>query len=149
MLTELSVGRGARPGSRCFASVADRRVKGRTETAHQNPLRPKRGEEFARWRELLPLDPPFGGCRYSGFPVQRQACNSSETKGSGMHEVMDFQLTKQRQEELLHEVERSRLARTVRAARKRRIGRVLVWELKRGAGRLPQAVEDLEGCRIG
>jgi hypothetical protein len=34
MLTELSVGRGARPGSRCFASVADRRVKGRTETAH-------------------------------------------------------------------------------------------------------------------
>ena len=66
-----------------------------------------------------------------------------------MHEVMDFQLTKQRQEELLHEVERSRLARTVRAARKRRIGQVLVWELKRGAGRLPQAVEDLEGCRIG
>jgi hypothetical protein len=51
--------------------------------------------------------------------------------------MMDFQLWKQRREELLHEVEFNRNARALRATCKRRAGRIaaLVWELKRHAGR--------------
>lgn len=55
-----------------------------------------------------------------------------------MHEMMDFQLVKQRCEELLREAERNRQAKALRPARKRRSGRRsgLVWEIKRHAGRL-------------
>jgi hypothetical protein len=55
-----------------------------------------------------------------------------------MLEMMDYQIWKQRREEILHEVEFYRHARALRAARKRRAGRRsgLVWEMKRYAGRL-------------
>jgi hypothetical protein len=55
-----------------------------------------------------------------------------------MHEMMDFQLWKQRREELLCEAELSRQAKALRAPRKRRAGRrsALVWEMKRHAERL-------------
>ena len=52
---------------------------------------------------------------------------------------MDFELWKQRHEEMMREAERHRLAKTLRESRKRRgAGRAspLAWELKRGAGRL-------------
>jgi len=52
--------------------------------------------------------------------------------------MMDFQLWKQRREEVMREVELNRLAKRVRATHKRRAGRIsaLVWETKRHAGRL-------------
>ena len=55
-----------------------------------------------------------------------------------MHEMMDFQLAKRRREEVMREVELNRLAKALRAARKRRTGRgsAVVWEMKRHAGRL-------------
>jgi hypothetical protein len=55
-----------------------------------------------------------------------------------MHEMMDFQLWKQRRKEMLREVERNRRAKALRAARKRGAGRrsALVWEMKRQAGGL-------------
>ena len=55
-----------------------------------------------------------------------------------MHQMMDFQLAKQRHEERLREAESSRQARALRDSRKRRAGRrsALRWELKRHAGRL-------------
>jgi hypothetical protein len=55
-----------------------------------------------------------------------------------MHQMMDFQLWKQRYEEMLHEVEFNRRAKALREARKRRAGRRsgLVWEMNRHAGRL-------------
>jgi hypothetical protein len=63
-----------------------------------------------------------------------------------MHEMMDFQLVKQRREELLREAERNRQARALRAARKRRAGRRsgLVWEIKRHAGRLFKLLRTLK-----
>ncbi len=55
-----------------------------------------------------------------------------------MYEMMDYQIRKQRHEELLREAALSRQARALRATRKRRAGRrsALVWEIKRYAGRL-------------
>ena len=56
-----------------------------------------------------------------------------------MHEMMDFQIWKQRREEVMREAEMNRQAKALRAARKRRAdGRrsALVWEMKRQAGRL-------------
>ena len=55
-----------------------------------------------------------------------------------MREMMSLELAKQRREELLREAEMSRQAKALRAARKLRAGRrsVLVWEMKRQAGRL-------------
>ncbi len=55
-----------------------------------------------------------------------------------MHEMMDFQLVKQRHEEMLREADMSRQAKVLRATRKGRDGRrsALVWEMKRHAGRL-------------
>ncbi len=55
-----------------------------------------------------------------------------------MRELMDLELAKQRHEELLREAERNRLVKALRAARKRHAGRrsVLVWEIRRIAGRL-------------
>ncbi len=55
-----------------------------------------------------------------------------------MHEMMSLELAKQRREELLREAELSRQAKALRAARKRRDGRrsaLVVWEMKRLAGR--------------
>jgi hypothetical protein len=53
-----------------------------------------------------------------------------------MHELMTLELTKQRHEELLREVEMNRWARVLRATGRRGAGRrsVLVWEMKRYAG---------------
>jgi hypothetical protein len=50
----------------------------------------------------------------------------------------DFQVWKQRREELLREVEMSRQAKPLRATHKRRDGQrsALVWEMKRYAGGL-------------
>jgi hypothetical protein len=55
-----------------------------------------------------------------------------------MHEMMDFQLVKQRHAAMLREAELNRQAKALRATRKRRAGRrsALVWEIKRHAGRL-------------
>jgi hypothetical protein len=55
-----------------------------------------------------------------------------------MHEMMTLELAKQRREELLREAELGRLAKALRAARKRGAGRrsALVWEMKRYAGGL-------------
>jgi hypothetical protein len=55
-----------------------------------------------------------------------------------MHEMMDFQLVKERRGEMLREAEMSRQAKALRAARKRREGRrsAVVWEMRRQAGRL-------------
>ena len=55
-----------------------------------------------------------------------------------MHEMMDFQLLKQRREEMRREVGRNRLMKALRATRKRREGRrsAVVWEIKRQSGRL-------------
>ena len=55
-----------------------------------------------------------------------------------MHEMMDYQLLKQRREEMLLEVERNRLVKALRATRRRRTIRIsaLAWEIKRQAGRL-------------
>ena len=52
-----------------------------------------------------------------------------------MHEMMDFQLWKERREELLREAELGRLAKALRATRKGGAGRrsALVWEMKRYA----------------
>ncbi len=52
--------------------------------------------------------------------------------------MMDSQLAKQRREEVMREVKLNRLAKRVRATRKRRDGRrsALVWEMKRHAGGL-------------
>ena len=55
-----------------------------------------------------------------------------------MHEMMSLELAKQRREEMLREVGRNRLAKALRAARKRHAGRrsALAWEMKRQAGLL-------------
>ena len=53
--------------------------------------------------------------------------------------MMDFQIWKQRGEEMMREAEQNRLAKALRDSRKRRgSGRVsaLAWELNRAAGRL-------------
>ena len=55
-----------------------------------------------------------------------------------MQEMMDYQIWKQRRQELLREVGRNHLVKTLRATRKRRAGRrsTLAWEIKRQAQRL-------------
>jgi hypothetical protein len=55
-----------------------------------------------------------------------------------VHQMMDFQLAKQRHEERLREAESSRQARALRATRRWCAGRrsALAWEMKRYAGRL-------------
>ncbi len=55
-----------------------------------------------------------------------------------MHETMSLELAKQCREELLHEVERNRPVKTLRATRRRRTFwiSVLAWEMKRQAGRI-------------
>jgi len=60
--------------------------------------------------------------------------------------MMDYQIWKQRYEEMLHEVEFNRRAKALRAPRKRRAGRraALVWEIKRHAGRLFKLLRTLK-----
>ncbi len=55
-----------------------------------------------------------------------------------MHEMMDSRIWKQRREEVMREVELDRLAKALRATRKRRDGwrSALAWEIERRAGRL-------------
>ena len=55
-----------------------------------------------------------------------------------MQEMMDSRIWKQRRAEVMREVGRNRLVKTLRATRKRRTGResALVWEMKRHAGSL-------------
>jgi hypothetical protein len=56
-----------------------------------------------------------------------------------VREMMDFQIWKQRGEEMMREAEQNRLAKALRDSRKRRgSGTVsaLAWELNRAAGRL-------------
>ena len=62
-----------------------------------------------------------------------------------MHDMMSWELAKQRHEELLREAEMNRRARALRAARKRREGRrsALVWEIKRYAGSLLKSLRAL------
>jgi hypothetical protein len=52
--------------------------------------------------------------------------------------MMDYQIWKQRHEQMLHEVECNRRAKALRATGKRRAGRraALIREIKRHAGRL-------------
>src|SRR5215204_3590257 len=54
-----------------------------------------------------------------------------------MYRMMDFQLAKQRGEEMLREVEMDHRAKALQSTRKRRAGRrsALAWEMKRHAGR--------------
>jgi hypothetical protein len=55
-----------------------------------------------------------------------------------MYSMMDFQLAKQRREEMLRALEMNRQAKTLQATRKQRTSRrsALTWEMKRHAGRL-------------
>ena len=55
-----------------------------------------------------------------------------------MNQMMDYELWKQRREEMLREAEMSRQAKALRATRKWGASRrsALVWEIKRHTGRL-------------
>jgi hypothetical protein len=68
-----------------------------------------------------------------------------------VHEMVDPQLMKLRQEKLLHEAETNRPARALRAGRKRRAdtNRVsaLAWEVKRIAGRLHKLLRALKDAQ--
>ncbi|MGH3086041.1 MAG: hypothetical protein ACRDSJ_01830 [Rubrobacteraceae bacterium] len=60
---------------------------------------------------------------------------------------MDFETWKQHREEMMREAERNRLAKKLRASRKLHgSGRTssLVWELKRGAGRIGKLLTSLK-----
>ena len=66
--------------------------------------------------------------------------------------MMDFETWKQRREEMMREAQQNRLARALRESRKRGgAGRAspLVWELKRGAGRLRKLLRSLGPARKG
>jgi hypothetical protein len=65
-----------------------------------------------------------------------------------MHENVDFQIWKQRREEMQREVELNRRAKALRATRKRRTGRrsVLAWEMKRYAGGLLKLLKALRSA---
>ncbi len=60
--------------------------------------------------------------------------------------MMDFENWKQRHKEMLREAERNRLAKALRAARKRRAGRTWIplWEVRRIAGRLLKLLRPLK-----
>ncbi len=63
--------------------------------------------------------------------------------------MFDFEVWKQRREEMMREVERSRLERASRDSRKRRgSGRVSspLWELKRIVGRLLKLLRSLRNA---
>ncbi len=62
-----------------------------------------------------------------------------------MQQMMDYQIWKQRHEELLREAEIYRQVRALLATSKRRAGRrsALAWELKRHAGRFRKRLKTL------
>ena len=68
---------------------------------------------------------------------------------------MDMQIWKQRRQEMMREVEQNRLAKALRASRKKRrgAGRAwaldwgLAWELERIAGRLLKLLRSLRSAR--
>ena len=62
-----------------------------------------------------------------------------------MQQMMDYQLRKQRREELLREAEMNRQIKALRATGKRRAGRssALAWELRRHAGVLLKLLRTL------
>jgi hypothetical protein len=66
-----------------------------------------------------------------------------------MQQMMDYQIWKQRHEELLREAEMNRQVRALLATGKRRAGRrsALAWELKRHAGRFRKRLKTL--CNVG
>ncbi len=80
----------------------------------------------------------FGAAAPWSYPRDRQTLGE-RSRGEDLrrHEMWDFELAKQRREELLREAERNRLTKELRAGRKRRSGRrsALVWEIRRCAGR--------------
>lgn len=65
-----------------------------------------------------------------------------------IQEMMDFQLVKQRHQEMLREAELRRRAKALRATRKWRKGRrsALVWEMKRHAGGLLKLLRTLRNA---
>ena len=65
-----------------------------------------------------------------------------------MHEMMDYQIWKQRREEMQRQVELNRRAKALRAMREWRDGRTsaLVWEMKRYAGGLLSLVRALKNA---
>jgi hypothetical protein len=65
-----------------------------------------------------------------------------------MQQMRDSRIWKQRREELLREVELNRLAKALRATRKRRDGRrsALAWEIKKQAGRLLKFLRTLRNA---
>ena len=80
----------------------------------------------------------FGAGLWSERRDKGDLIEPSEGGEPRMHEMMDFQLVKQRHEEMLRKAELNRQAKVLRATRKGRDGRRsgLVWEIKRHAGRL-------------
>ncbi|MDQ5830315.1 MAG: hypothetical protein M3324_10760 [Actinomycetota bacterium] len=62
-----------------------------------------------------------------------------------MQQMMDYQIWKQRHEELLREAEMNRQVRALLATGKRRAGRrsALAWELQRHAGRFRKRLKTL------
>ncbi len=63
---------------------------------------------------------------------------------------MDFEIWKQRHEEMMREAERNRLAKALRESRKRRgedRASPLAWELKRGAGLFLKILRSLRSAR--
>jgi hypothetical protein len=63
--------------------------------------------------------------------------------------MADLRIWKQHREEMIREVERNRLAKALRAARKRRSGQrsSVAWEVKRHAGRLAKLAKSLRVLR--
>src|SRR5918995_615586 len=80
----------------------------------------------------------FGAGLWSERRDKGDLIEPSEGGEPRMHEMMDFQLVKQRHEEMLRKAELNRQAKVLRATRKGRDGRrsALEWEIKRHAGRL-------------
>jgi hypothetical protein len=68
-----------------------------------------------------------------------------KARESAVQEMMDYQIWKQRHEELLREAELSRRAKALRAARRRGAGRrpTLAWEIQRQAGRILKSLRTL------
>lgn len=77
---------------------------------------------------------------------QRQPDRGSRRGGPKLHEMMDFEVWKQRREEMLREAEQNRLAKALRDSRKQHsTGRAssLVWELHRAVGLLRKLLRSL------
>ena len=74
---------------------------------------------------------------------------SQETRGLGANGMMDpYEVIRQRREMMAREVKRNRLARELRAGRKKRVevgerALALKWELERIIGRLLKLIKSL------